>query len=271
MNFSGQNRSATPRRSALALGLLLSLTMALPLRADPPQNLSFLNYCVMGTLDLCSSIEVSLVPSGGSTALTISMRNLQGTLGSDPWAMYDVNLGNLHTDLLGPIGGISLPTADFQGTAGILTTADPSSCAMFFGGCNHANQFGEWDWASSTASLGPQNGLIQQTIDPWPRPYALIGCGAPPQVGPVPEWGYMQTCGNGWVNFTFNLPGTWSFSDSSYVSRGAWDQYGHQSFCVMGQGCTQVTPEPETIVLLASGLSGLGAFSFRRRRRMPVA
>lgn len=33
-------------------------------------------------------------------------------------------------------------------------------------------------------------------------------------------------------------------------------------------GPTTVTPEPDALILLATGLSGMGAFSFRRRRRV---
>ena len=262
----------TPRhpKSPLAIGLVLSLAAAAPLRADPPQTLSFLNYCEMGTLDLCSSIVVNLVPSGGSTALTISLQNLQGTLGSQAWAMYDINLGNLHTNLVPGTGGIALPNADLVGTAGYLSTVNPATCAIF-AECPNGPGNGEWDWGSGLSSLPPQRGLIQSTSDPSPNPYAIVGCNAPPQSGPAFEWGYLQTCGDGWVNFTFNLPGTWTFDDSSYVSRGAWDQNGNYTRCTMGQDCTQVTPEPETIVLLATGLSGIGAFSFRRRRRRTTA
>ena len=84
-----------PARLSHAVGVatLVVVVAAAPARGDPTQLLSWLNYCTVGSLQFCASVELTLTHVADyrdqfgtyfdrGTAVSVRMRNLQGTLGT---------------------------------------------------------------------------------------------------------------------------------------------------------------------------------------------
>jgi hypothetical protein len=251
------------------LGLVVAWTIAAAPAAEAQQSLSWDNYCTVSGSLLCSSIQLNLTPDAGGTDFSIMLRNLEGSLGTTPWSLYNVAFNGLETTV--PLSLVATPTfqAVLSGSADYLVTADAATCAsnLKLGGCPGPNWGNvEWDWTGA--------GQVGSHIDNLPKPFGIVGCDAPVQPDPSTSYwggGYFQTCGDGWVDFNFTLPGSWMFDAASTVSIVTYDG-ANFSNCTFDQTCLETssmtaTPEPATIGLLATGLFAVGGLTQRRRRR----
>jgi hypothetical protein len=247
---------------AARLGTLFVLVAA-P-RASAQQTLSWQNFCITGGLHTCASVGLQLTPSAGGTDFTIRARNLEGTLGTTPWAMFDLSFQNLATNA--NFTAFPMRQGTLNGTADFEVSWTPAQCNAVFGTNCPTPSWGqgEWDVFSDSA-----RGSTSWTIDASPNPYAVIGCDPVLQSGsPSPAAGYFSTCGAGTVEFNFTLPGDWSFDASSRVTLAGWTDAGGSTSCVFDTTCQQVTttPEPATLTLIATGLIGAGLARRRKQR-----
>ena len=218
------------------------------------------DYCTTGSLQMCMSIgvEFAVVTPFGTplTLVTLTLQNLEGSIGSQAWGLQGVFLSNLALDGQ-PI------------TAHVFDSSSPA----FEGnaqdhGVPTALLNGFWLWnttAASTASFDRETQLGDGG-------YPIAGCSpltANPGFGANHgEIGYFSTCGNGAIQYSFLMPQV-EFTNASTLSiTGFVDQTSQPFSCTFDVNCVSVTPEPSTLALVGAGLVAVGMFERRRRRRL---
>ena len=249
------------RHARRAAGALAAVTMIAGFahRGDA-QLRTWDDYCTTGSLKMCLSVDLSLntvlINGNPFTLATVTLQNLEGSLGSTPWGIDGVTFGGL-----APVVPMSPGVHAF-----------PLSSPTFEGNAqNHGvppqmlNGF--WLWII----LQNNTLLFDRETQTGDGGFPIGGCDPltpNPEFGPNhSEIGYFSTCGDAAIQYNVLLPQV-TFTDATSLSLTGFVDQPTQSFsCTFNVDCVQVTPEPSTFALVGGGLVAVAAFERRRRRR----
>ena len=247
---------------------LLALGVAAPVEAQ----YKFHNICSAGSLRVCASADVTI---GESNNLIINVWNLSepalGLTGRPTdMSSYSTPTGGWHT-----ITAIGLANVNYTLDVKTYAWVDP----QFYDGTNYT-LLPKWLGVADASSLSLTNtGADVTGGSATDHREGIVGCYDP---GPDGS-GHAQTCSSypvaPYVQFTLQGYGKMDLSNATFMFQSQqvayehcdpsnWDSQACLGNTVTASGApTEVVPEPITLVLMGSGLVGVGAARRRRRKQ----
>ena len=217
---------------------------------------SFLNVCTMGSLNACGSVIVKTRVVGETTVVEMMVRNEQVPFGFDNTGGSFLTQIGLTAPQIKQITGFSVKIQGMVGEVGLPLL----------------------HWELKNGGLG---GGVNFKAGTFPDGQGGIrGCDDPDGGPPI----YFITCDaigkTGWVVFSFTTANEWSANDAEIALKyqsieGAYIEGGYTEDVSIicrtgnegGEHACAVIPEPETYVLLLTGLVGIFAMGWLRRKK----
>jgi hypothetical protein len=230
--------------------LLIAL---LPTQLNADNFRRFDNYCTTGAIVTCASVHITLVNMGPGfpPAIRVAVQNLDGTnpaVNANGYLWHDIRIqfnNDSKNGIDASIGGSTV------GSVGVFGPDAPT-----------------WDHTADVGFVFMQGTEANQGI---------YGCTQVPwTVNDQPEQTYVTCPSQGyggfavitWFPLTQELV-DWDLADADITWAFRNPNGGPGSTCVVGENCFSTVPEPMTMVLLATGLGGVGgAGIFRRRKKL---
>lgn len=260
----------------ILLGTFVLAGMIMPEQALAQQNKNWV-VCGGNWFNTCASVDVTvggLVTDASSRLVTLRVMNLSGMDGTYGGSVFTkIGFFNIGGPASAALGSLSMSGDQILGDSDWrLNAKGDGPDEWVLADVNNAGGIELDLTTASGTNSSVRNGIANQCL-----PGALPG-------GTNAFWWndcYTELATVNFADYTeirFNVTGSWDLASTEVLIQAQNGPDGLSAQCITGaEGNCSVVPEPITMVLLGTGLAGLGGASYARRRRededeeLPVA